>query len=114
MDIGGGSTELVFYKEKHVVAFSSMPIGSLNLFNRYIGDILPTRKEVKIIKDAVLEEISKIYQPNLRLRVESMCGIGGTVRTVCKIHNEMLHLPDTQHAVSQRIHTTGNQETGRE
>ncbi|MGI6257070.1 MAG: hypothetical protein ACOYJU_03280 [Anaerovoracaceae bacterium] len=95
VDIGGGSTELVFYKEKHVVASSSMPIGSLNLFNRYIGDILPTRKEVKTIKDTVLEEISKIYQPDLRLCAESVCGIGGTARTVCKIHNEMLHLPDT-------------------
>lgn len=95
VDIGGGSTELVFYKDRNVVTSTSMPIGSLNLYNEYVKDILPTRKEVKIIKDVALEEISKIYDPALRLYAESVCGIGGTARTVCKIHNEMYDAPDS-------------------
>lgn len=95
VDIGGGSTELVFYNDRKVIASSSMPIGSLNLYNRYVNDILPTRKEVKIIKDAALEEISKIYQPDLKYYAESVCGIGGTARTVCKIHNEMFDMPES-------------------
>ncbi len=95
VDIGGGSTELVFYNDRKVIASSSMPIGSLNLYNRFVNDILPTRKEVKIIKDAALEEISKIYQPDLKYYAESVCGIGGTARTVCKIHNEMFDMPES-------------------
>ncbi len=95
VDIGGGSTELVFYNDRKVIASSSMPIGSLNLYNRFVNDILPTRKEVKIIKDAALEEISKIYQPDLKYYADSVCGIGGTARTVCKIHNEMFDMPES-------------------
>lgn len=71
VDIGGGSTELVFYNDRKVIASSSMPIGSLNLYNRFVNDILPTRKEVKIIKDAALEEIFQ----DLSTGFEILCGI---------------------------------------
>ena len=43
-DVGGGSTELVFFKDNKVLLARSLPIGSLNMFTAHVRDILPPQK----------------------------------------------------------------------
>ena len=49
IDIGGGSTELVRFAEGKAQSSCSLPIGSLNLYNRFVHDIIPTAQERKEI-----------------------------------------------------------------
>ena len=44
-DVGGGSTELVQFRDREVICADSIAIGSLNLYNRFVAGILPTRAE---------------------------------------------------------------------
>ena len=45
IDSGGASTEFVFYKHYNNLATYSLNIGSLNLFNKYVKKVIPTKEE---------------------------------------------------------------------
>ena len=85
VDIGGGSTELVFYKDREVVFTVSLPIGSLNLYNRFVGGILPTEKETSLIAGVTLRQLQTVRLPEYPLEFTVICGVGGTARTIRKL-----------------------------
>ena len=47
VDIGGGSTELVFFRSREVIAARSLPLGSLSLFNRFVSGVIPDKQELR-------------------------------------------------------------------
>ncbi|MFI3231130.1 MAG: hypothetical protein R3Y29_06245 [bacterium] len=101
VDIGGGSTELVFFKNKTTILEYSLPIGSLNLYNNFVQDIIPTPAEVVQIQKEVKRNLNLINIPaniknikniNKELDIKlsdfnTICGVGGTARAVSKIIN---------------------------
>ena len=50
VDVGGGSTELVFFKAGRAAAARSVPLGSLSLFNKCVSGIIPTAGELAALK----------------------------------------------------------------
>lgn len=85
VDIGGGSTELVFFKDKNVLAAHSVPIGSLNLFSRFVSGIIPTKKELRAMREEVLSILSSAMPPTADYVAEPMCGVGGTARAALSL-----------------------------
>ena len=57
VDIGGGSTELVAYKDGKIKSAVSIAKGSLNSYNKYVKGILPTKEERKSIKKDFVEKL---------------------------------------------------------
>ena len=87
IDIGGGSTELVYYEDEQVMSAVSMPVGSFNLSLKHAPAIVPDNTGIKKIRQDVLTELEKVQfkcgkQPDI-------CGVGGTVRAARKIYNEI-------------------------
>lgn len=91
VDVGGGSTELVFFAEREVMATYSLPIGSLNMFNQFVSDIIPTKHELRAIGDYSASLLEKIQLPIDTLPTASLCGVGGTARAACKLNDELLN-----------------------
>lgn len=92
-DVGGGSTELVFFSAGTARAACSVPIGSLNLYNEFVKEILPSKKELDRIREYTelllkAEGIPVGTQPSGML-----CGVGGTARASCLLCDELF---DTQ------------------
>ncbi|MBQ1180187.1 MAG: hypothetical protein IIX51_06410 [Methanocorpusculum sp.] len=85
IDIGGGSTEFVFYNENKISKILSIPIGSLNSYSTYVKDILPTAKERKDIASAMDSAISEIFEKS----PDVICGVGGSIRASVKVYNEL-------------------------
>lgn len=85
IDIGGGSTELVFFKSKEVVFTESLPIGSLNLYFNHVSDIIPSPVEEKQIQQTVVRQLKKLILPDYGLSAEKICGVGGTIRASGKL-----------------------------
>lgn len=82
IDIGGGSTELVRFAEGKAQSSCSLPIGSLNLYNRFVHDIIPTaqeRKEISLYVEGAL--LSSEVKPEGKL----LAAAGGTGRAVEKL-----------------------------
>lgn len=92
VDIGGGSTELVFYKDKEIVKAVSIPIGSLTMYTSHVAEILPKKSEIKKIGEIAGKHLSHIQLPDLKFDNLTICGVGGTVRAACKLNNTMLGL----------------------
>lgn len=90
-DVGGGSTELVFYKNSSIENVISFPFGSLNLYTKFVSEIFPDKNEAKKIKNYVKEFLKK----NRVKEFEKMtlCAVGGTARAASKLNNEIFNLP---------------------
>ena len=94
LDIGGGSTELVLYQNKKVLFTDSIPLGSLNLFNKMVEGILPTKEEFKAIENETLAKLSELDFPPPGLFAPAICGIGGTARATLALMGELHELED--------------------
>lgn len=82
IDIGGGSTELVLYKKNEIVEALSIPIGSLNLYNNYVKEIIPNKKEMEEIYEKIKKELKEIKIQDRK--VKQMCCVGGSPRAILK------------------------------
>ncbi|MCD8124476.1 MAG: phosphatase [Lachnospiraceae bacterium] len=93
-DVGGGSTEIVTFSGGQPGLSESMKIGCLNLFNQYVGHILPKKSEIVAMKGRVYDELERTVKDSREiLHAETLCGVGGSVRAALKLLNELEHLP---------------------
>lgn len=83
-DVGGGSSEVILFKEGEIIAVQSIPIGSLKAYKTFVSGEMPTKEEAKLIK----EEITKYLDKNAAFsnaKEESLCLVGGGVRAANKL-----------------------------
>lgn len=83
LDIGGGSTEIVDFRDKIIQSAESYEIGSLNLFNGYVKELWPNDLEEKDIKAKIKDSLSVVDN----IGCDIVCGIGGTNRAVLSLVN---------------------------
>lgn len=84
IDLGGGSTEFVFFDEHKIQDSLSIPIGSLNLYDRFVDSILPTASEIKQIRKFVMKNLKKADLPE-KAASTLLCCEGGTARALKKL-----------------------------
>ena len=84
IDLGGGSVEIVLFKDRKINEKYSIPIGFLKMFNDYVSDIIPSKKECKLIEDKTYSELDKIGLKNNE-KIPFMCGVGGSIRAIKKL-----------------------------
>lgn len=88
VDIGGGSTEVVTFKNKKIVDVFSMPIGSLDFYSRYVNLLFPTKEEAKVMEMEVLKEIKKAYFAKSD-KFKTICGLGGSIKGLMLINESL-------------------------
>ena len=86
VDIGGGSTELVFFRSREVIAARSLPLGSLSLFNRFVSGVIPDKQELRDMRAEAIKVISPALPPKGDFVPEPICGVGGTVRAANELY----------------------------
>ncbi|MDO9045153.1 MAG: phosphatase [Methanobacteriaceae archaeon] len=84
IDLGGGSVEIVLFKNKKIKEKYSIPVGSLKMYNEYVSDMIPNKKESNLIKERIYSELEKSGLNNEE-KIPFMCGIGGSIRAIAKI-----------------------------
>ena len=94
IDLGGGSTEVVVYKGGNIRYEVSIPIGSLNVYNKHVKKLVPRVKEIKAIKKEYLKELKKINYKKMNVDISQICGVGGSCRASLKIVNRKYKLPE--------------------
>lgn len=88
IDIGGGSTEIVYFKDREIVRKVSLPIGSLAFHTKYASEMFPSEAECKDMRaeaEATIgaaKEFQAIYHAQI-------CGIGGTFKGAMALYNSM-------------------------
>lgn len=87
-DIGGGSTEILTFAHDGTGVIESVPIGSLNLSKKHIAKLFPDKKERDVIRLQVQKSLKR-HKLNHLPPYETLCGIGGTARTVLQLLQAM-------------------------
>lgn len=98
IDIGGGSTEFVFYKDRNICSAYSIPLGSLSLYTNFVSGLLPTKDECRKIKKYVREQLKVIDNEDFPAAI--LCGVGGTSRAACKLTNDYFDIPLTNRKIA--------------
>jgi len=81
IDLGGGSVEIVLFKDKKIDEEYSIPIGSLKMYNDYVSGMIPNENECNLIKERIYSELAKIGVNNEE-KIPFMCGVGGSIRAI--------------------------------
>jgi len=91
VDIGGGSTELTLYENGEILQAASMPVGSLNLYSKYVKKLLPNVEERRKIRKKVAEELKTLENSGkiCPKKFVTLCGVGGSVRAAAALNNEI-------------------------
>ncbi|MCX7841549.1 MAG: Ppx/GppA family phosphatase [Clostridia bacterium] len=92
VDIGGGSTEIIKFKDKSIINYTSIPIGAVVATEEFLEkDSIPPEK-LEALEGFIKGELLKLDW----LAGESsklVIGLGGTVRNLAKIHRRMVNYP---------------------
>lgn len=83
-DVGGGSTELVFFSEDQIKKMRSIPVGSLTLYRKHVSKILPKPHEVRDIRKDVDKRLKNMTEPK-HIPTAIMCCVGGSARAAQKL-----------------------------
>ncbi|MCZ8513420.1 Ppx/GppA phosphatase family protein [Paenibacillus filicis] len=92
VDIGGGSTEISLFRARKLVRSVSFPFGAVNTTRRFSmtgnfsGDHIRSIRQM--VEESVAQESWIHEAPGLPL-----VGLGGTIRTVCKINQRKRKYP---------------------
>jgi len=84
LDVGGGSLQLVHFRDRRLKRSWSLKLGALRLNDRFLRSDPPTRGEMRNLKAHVYETMEKEGVSQL-LADERLVGTGGTVRNLAKV-----------------------------
>lgn len=83
-DLGGSSLQLSRLHRGRVVSVATLPLGAVRATRRFLRHDPPTIGELRGLRRAVREELLAALPPGQR--GEKIVGLGGTVRTLARIH----------------------------
>ncbi len=88
LDVGGGSLQLVHFRDRLLTRSWSLKLGALRLNDRFLRSDPPTRGEMRGLKEFVYATMAKAGVGTL-LADERLIGTGGTVRNLAKVDRRM-------------------------
>ena len=87
IDIGGGSTEIIFGDKFNIHSKVSLNIGCVRLTERFLHSSPPTEVEIQQAQDFIREQFAIISLPNLGRSFS--VGVAGTVTTLASLHQQL-------------------------
>lgn len=93
LEIGGGSTKIVYYNRRNVLAYETLPLGSVSLTEMFSYDNLTPKEQTQRIEEYFTEQLDKIpWLKNLDPDVQ-LIGVGGSFRNLAKISQRVKRYP---------------------
>ena len=94
-DMGGGSTEIVSFKNKKLVSSVSLDIGVLALYNSFVKNVLPSKSEYKKIRKYTTKQYNSVSFLRECENVGNIYMVGGTGKAISKLHASFSNRPLT-------------------
>ncbi|MCZ0754274.1 Ppx/GppA family phosphatase [Anoxybacillus sp. J5B_2022] len=91
VDIGGGSTEVTYYKDRELLESYSFPFGALSLRQSFVAGNVPTQEELDRLSAYLTEQFQSL--PWLLGKKVPLIAMGGSARNVVQIHQLMKQYP---------------------
>nr|WP_277818516.1 Ppx/GppA family phosphatase [Bacillus sp. TL12] len=88
VDIGGGSTEVTYFRNREIIEYYSFPFGALSLKQQFIHHETPNAEELRRYLWYQFETL-----PWLKGKGLPLIAIGGSARNMVKIHQNIISYP---------------------
>lgn len=111
IDVGGGSIEIVHFKDEKILEEHSIPTGSLRLFNDYVTSMIPDEEESNLIRERIYSELDKFGFNNKNINF--LCCVGGNVRAIGKILVDQDLVKNTDDLIDVKLIKQLNKELSR-
>lgn len=85
-EIGGGSMKIVHYNRRSILNYATLPFGAITLTEKFVGDDDNFEGITEKIEAFVTEELKKIEWFNELPEDLPIIGVGGSMRSLCKIN----------------------------
>ena len=97
LEIGGGSTKIIYYNRRNMLNFASLPFGAVTLTDLFGGDASPEESAAHI-EEFFTEQLKKLPWLKEIDPETQMIGVGGSFRNLFKITRMVKKYPlDTVH-----------------
>ena len=93
LEIGGGSTKIVYYNRRFLLNYATLPFGSINLYEMFAGECVSPEEQAKKIKDFFTEQLKQIEWLKDVDPETQLIGVGGSFRNLCRITKIMKKYP---------------------
>ena len=93
MDIGGGSTQFIYYSRKNILASETLPFGSVTLTDLFKNDNCPPEEKAKKVQDFIKEHLDRIEWFKEIDPDTQFVGVGGTFRNLGRISRNIKKYP---------------------
>ncbi len=90
LEIGGGSTKIIYYNRRNMLRFATVPFGAVTLTDMFAGEGLKPEEQAQKIEEFFLEKLNEIDWLEEIDPDAQMIGVGGSFRNLFKI-NKMVH-----------------------
>lgn len=100
VDLGGGSMELVYFKDDTPIHYHSLDFGSIVL-RSMIPDPIPNKREIKMYKEFALKEFSSL--PWLKNLKTPLVVVGGSSRNMARIDRFITKREDQIHGYKMKL-----------
>ncbi|MGW9019540.1 Ppx/GppA phosphatase family protein [Priestia megaterium] len=91
VDMGGGSTEITYFRNCELIEYCSLPFGSLSLTLDFVKDSVPSGEEKEQIRQYVQAQLEGI--PWIFNKTVPLIGMGGSARNLAQLHQHMINYP---------------------
>lgn len=91
LDVGGGSSELVTARQRHITWLTSVPIGSSWLHDQYLPTDPPTEDEIEDAQGFIRHYLRNLHVPHLPL---TLVVTGSSAKALLKMSKEALKLDE--------------------
>ena len=82
LEIGGGSTKIIYYNRRNILAHETLPFGAITLTDLFASDGMKPEVQAKRIEDFFTEQLDKLpWLKEVDAEVQ-MIGVGGSFRNV--------------------------------
>ncbi len=93
LEIGGGSTKIVYYNRRNLLNFETLPFGAITLTELFATEGLTPAEQAGKIEEFFTEQLSKIeWLKDVDPEVQ-MVGVGGSFRNLCRMTKIMKKYP---------------------
>ena len=85
LEIGGGSTKVIYYNRRNLLHYETLPFGAVTLTDLFANDGLSAEEQATKIEEFIKEQLSKIEWFSEIAPDTQLIGCGGSFRNLCKI-----------------------------
>ena len=90
LEIGGGSTKIVYYNRRNMLNYATLPFGAVTLTDRFAQDGQKPEEQNNRIEEFITEQLKGVEWLTTVDPDVQMIGVGGSFRNLFKI-NKMVH-----------------------